>query len=82
MGKNKSLIGTVLKLGGLAAATAAVYYKREEIKSFLDDLAERCAPAAKVVEEEAPAAEPEIVIDVTGKAAECCAECEETEPEA
>ena len=82
MGKNKSLIGTVLKLGGVAAAAAAVYYKREEIKSFLDDLAERCAPAAAVVEEEVPAAEPEIIIDVTEKAAECCAEYEETEPEA
>ena len=41
MAKKKSFFGTLLKLGGLAAATAAVYYKRNEIRAFLAEAAER-----------------------------------------
>ena len=48
MAKKKSVLGQLLKLGGIAAAAAAVYYKRDEIKAFLADAAERiCRAVAK-----------------------------------
>ncbi len=74
MAKKKSFFGTVLKLGGLAAATAAVYYKRDEIKAFLLNTAEKFFPDEAEAEpiEEIIEAEPEIVID--GKAAADAAE--------
>ena len=65
MAKKKSLFGTLLKLGGLAAATAAVYYKRDEIKAFLADAAERIFPENAEIDpiEETLEPEPDIVID-------------------
>ena len=56
MAKKKSFFGTLLKLGGLAAATAAVYYKRDEIKAFLADAAERIFPENAVIDAKADAA--------------------------
>lgn len=65
MAKKKSFFGTLLKLGGLAAATAAVYYKRNEIKAFLADAAERIFPENAEIDpiEETLEPEPDIVID-------------------
>ena len=71
MAKKKSFFGTLLKLGGLAAATAAVYYKRDEIKAFLADAAERIFPENAEIDpiEETLEPEPDIVIDAKGAAA-------------
>ncbi len=69
MAKKKSFFGTLLKLGGLAAATAAVYYKRNEIKELLAGVAERVFPEeteAENVEDFIPE-EPDIIIDATVK---------------
>lgn len=81
--KKKSFFGTLLKLGGLAAAGYAIYSKREEIKSFVSDAADRIFPEEADVqtEEDVFEAEPDVVIDTTAKAAET-AETEETAPEA
>lgn len=72
MAKKKSFFGTLLKLGGLAAATVAVYSKREEIKSFLTDAAERIFPEEPEIEpvEETLQPEPDVVIDATEQAKE------------
>ena len=80
MAKKKSFFRTVLKLGGLAAATAAVYYKRNEIKSFLANAAERIFPEDAEIEPVEETLEPEsdIVIDAT--AAEAAEETEEGAP--
>ncbi len=84
MAKKKSFFGTLLKLGGLAAATAAVYYKRDEIKAFLADAAERIFPENAEIDpiEETLEPEPDIVIDATEKAEAKTEETEETAPEA
>ncbi len=68
MAKKKSFFRTLLKLGGLAAATAAVYYKRDEIKAFLADAAERIFPENAEPEpvEEILETESDIVIDAAG----------------
>ena len=63
MAKKKSFLGTLVKLGGLAAATAVVYSKRNEIKAFLADAAERMFP-------EDAETEPDVVIDATETAGE------------
>ena len=68
MAKKKSFFGTLLKIGGLAAVTAAVYNNREEIRDFLVDLAGSVIPAKteKTEKEETPAEEePRIVIDAS-----------------
>ena len=70
MAKKKSALGTLLKLGGIAAATAAVYYKRNEIRAFLSDALERVFPEdadTEPVEDFIPV-EPEIIIDGTANA--------------
>ena len=82
--KKKSAFGTLLKLGALAAAGAAVYAKRNEIKGLLADAAERIFPDDAEIEpvEETLEPEPEIVIDAVKSAAEAAeapAETEETE---
>lgn len=74
MAQKKSFFGTLLKLGGIAAATAAVYYKREEIRDFLTDLAETIAPERPAAEPKPVEAEPEIIIDTTDKCHEVSAE--------
>lgn len=70
MARKKSFFGTLLKLGGIAAVTAAVYNNREAIRGFLSDLAERVAPAETDAEEAAGAEEPKVVIDATANEAE------------
>ena len=60
----KSFFGTLAKLGGIAAATAVVYYKREEIRKTVLDVLDRCFPGDEVPEETEDA-EIEIVIDTT-----------------
>ena len=72
MAKKKSFFGTLLRLGGLAAATAAVYYRRDEIKAFLADAAGRLFPEEPETEpvEEMIETEPDIIIDATAKAEE------------
>ncbi len=81
MAKKKSFLGTLLKLGGLAAVGYAVYAKREEIKSFVTDAAGRVFPETEEtpVPEDILDAEPDVIIDATAKAAE---ETEEDAPEA
>ena len=81
--KKKSFFGTLLKLGGLAAAGYAVYSKREEIKSFLADAAERIFPDDTEIEpvEEILAEEPEIVIDTKNPAEPAGEEKETVETE-
>ena len=72
MAKKKSFFGTLLKLGGLAAAGYAIYTKRDEIKSFVTDAAGRIFPeeAEEPVVEDILDVEPDVVIDTTAKAAE------------
>ena len=81
--KKKSFFGTLLKLGGLAAAGYAIYTKRDEIKSFVADAADRIFPedADVQTEEDIFEAEPDVVIDTTAKTEET-AETEEAAPEA
>ena len=84
MAKKKSFFGTLLKLGGLAAAGVAIYSKREEIKSFVTDTVARYLPDDDVSEpdvQEILNAEPDVVIDTTAKAAEAV-QAEEDAPEA
>ena len=71
MAKRKSFFGTLLKLGGLAAAGYAIYTKRDEIKSFVTDAAERIFPEEPEAldPEEILDAEPDVIIDGTAKAA-------------
>ena len=82
MAKKKSFLGTLIKLGGLAAAGYAVYTKREEIKSFVAEAAERMFPetAETQVPEDILDVEPEVIIDTAAKAAS--EETEENAPEA
>lgn len=61
----KSFFGTLAKLGGLAAATAVVYYKREEIRKTVQDVLDRCFPDDETPEETEEEEEIEIVIDTT-----------------
>ena len=77
--KKKSFFGTLLKLGGLAAAGYAIYTKRDEIKSFVADAAERIFPEDAEIEpiEETLEPESDIVIDATEQT-----EKEETEESA
>lgn len=80
MAKKKSFFGTLVKIGGLAAATALIYSKRNEIKAFVTDAAERFFPEDAETEpvEEMIETEPDVVIDATDQAEET----EETEEEA
>ena len=82
MAKKKSFLGTLIKLGGLAAAGYAVYTRREEIKSFVLDAAERIFPetGANQATEDILDIEPEVVIDTAVKTAS--EETEENAPEA
>ena len=82
MAKKKSFLGTLIKLGGLAAAGYAVYTRREEIKSFVLDAAERIFPetAETQVPEDILDVEPEVIIDTAVKTAS--EETEENAPEA
>lgn len=94
MARKKSFFGTLIKLGGLAAAGYAVYAKREEIKNFVTDAAGRLFPeeAETPVPEDVLDVEPDVVIDATGKTAteettkktteEATKETEEDAPEA
>ena len=72
MAKKKSFFGKLLRLGGIAAAGAAIYYKRDEIKAFLADAAERIFPEDAELEpvEETIETEPDVIIDATAKAEE------------
>lgn len=86
MSKKNSVIGTILALSGVAAATAVAYYKRDEIRTFLEKTAERYFPAScdeeEVAVEEIADEECDIVIDSTDAAAEITADtCEENEEE-
>lgn len=78
MAKQKSFFGTLVKLGTIAAATALVYSRREEIRGFLNDLAGRCVPEENEPEMDYPEFEPEIIIDATAAEKEQKAE-EQTE---
>lgn len=65
----KSFLGTLVKLGGIAAATALVYSRREEIRKTLEDVKERFFTEPVEPEDDfAEEAEPEIIIDTTEKA--------------
>ena len=66
MAKAKGIWGTLLAVGTAAAAAAAVYYKREQIRDLLDDVAERFRVEISD-EEDFPEEEEEcgLVIDVT-----------------
>ncbi len=81
MAKKKSAFGKLLRLGGLAAAAVAVYYKRDEIKAFLANAAEKVFPDEAETEpvEEMLETEPEIVIDTVKAAVEPAEEAEKTE---
>ena len=74
MVKKKSGLGTLLALGGLTAAGLAVYKNRELIRDFLDELTAPPMEAfeeeetMETVEEPAPEAERDIVIDRTAEA--------------
>ncbi len=72
MAKKKSFFGKLIRLGGIAAAGAAIYYKRDEIKAFLTDAAERLFPEEAETEpvEEMLETEPEIIINATAEAGE------------
>ncbi len=67
MARKKSFIGTLLKLGTLAAATAVIYKKREEIRDLLTDVAERLFPEDAEAEStpDFVVEEHDIVIDAT-----------------
>ena len=70
MAKTKGILGTLLAVGtAAAAAAAAVYYKREQIRDLLDDIAERFRTEDADEAEDFPAQEEEeecgLVIDVT-----------------
>lgn len=66
MANKKSVFGALAALGGLAAAGAVAYYKRNEIRSFLNDLSNRYFPAEQETEEFIEVeGENDIVIDVT-----------------
>lgn len=72
MARKKSFIGTVLVLGGIAAAGAAIYNKKDEIKAFFKDMKVSFPPADEADWEQEPEQESEqkpeetdIVIDQT-----------------
>ena len=67
MAKNKGLIGTLLAVGTAAAAAAAVYYKREEIRDLLDDIADRFRSEDADGEERPEEEECGLVIDITAE---------------
>ena len=82
MAKKKSFLGTLIKLGGLAAAGYAVYTRREQIKSFVLDAAERIFPETgeNQATEDILDVEPEVISDAAAKAES--KETEENAPEA
>ena len=84
MAKKKSFFGTLLKLGDLAAAGYAIYTKRDEIKSFVTEAAERIFPEEPETldPEEILDVEPDVIIDSTAKAAAEEVSHEEDAPEA
>ncbi len=84
MAKRKSFFGTLLKLGGLAAAGYAIYTKRDELKSFVTEAAQRVFPEEPETldPEEILDAEPDVIIDSTAKAAVEEVSHEEAAPEA
>lgn len=57
MARKKSFLGTVVKLGGIAAACTVAYKNREQIKSFLNEAAER------VFADKEPDIEPDVYVD-------------------
>lgn len=66
MARKKSFLGTVVKLGGIAAACTVAYKNREEIKSFLNEAAERIfAENKEDAEPDVYVEEADVVIDGT-----------------
>ena len=67
MAKKKGFIGTVLTLSAVAAAAAAVYYKRDEIRELLEEAKERFSFEEELMDEEdvAEDGEGDIIIDIT-----------------
>lgn len=67
MAKKSGFFGTLATLGAIAGATAAVYYKRGEIKDILDQVMDRFIKSDDTVEAEFQdvTEERDIVIDTT-----------------
>lgn len=75
MANKKSVLGTLAALGGLAAATAVAYYKRNEIRGLLNDLSNRYFPSEQEAEVDVEVfteteEENDIVIDTTAQTEE------------
>jgi len=70
--KKKSLFGTIALIGATAAAAAAVYSRRKEIRAMIEEAAERFLPVDDEPEDAAECWEEnddtDIVIDRTGAA--------------
>lgn len=67
MAKKHGFLKTLATLGGLAAAAAVAYQRREEIKTLVKDLTERLTPEDEPVpdDEDFEEEEADIVIDIT-----------------
>ena len=67
MAQKKGFFGTLLTLSAVAAATAAVYYKRDEIRELLEEAKERFSFEEELMDEEdvAEDGEGDIIIDIT-----------------
>lgn len=68
MARKKSFLGTVVKLGGIAAACTVAYKNRDQIKSFLNEAADRIfAENKEDIEPDVYVEESDVVIDGTSK---------------
>ena len=70
MAKKNGTFGVLAAIGAVAvaaAATAAVYYKREEIRGVLDDIADRFRVEGADEEELPEEEEISLVIDITAE---------------
>ena len=68
MAKKRNLLGALVALGAVAAAAAAVYDRREEIRDLLNDAKERFCTCGDQTEDEAEGwedGEGDLVIDIT-----------------
>ena len=68
MAKKRNLLGALVALGAVAAAAAAVYDRREEIRDLLNDAKERFCCSGDQTEDEAEGwedGEGDLVIDIT-----------------